>query len=212
MNAEHDPSDAPVFGVDIDGTLGQYHVHFQQFAEAWVGRRLGDTEAPYDYGQPFNQYLGLSKPVYRMVKLAYRRGGLKRSMPAYPFADQFTAALRAEGGVLVICTTRPYNQHDGIENDTVEWLRRNRIQFDYIMQGERKYIELDRRFGERVVCVFDDLIEMCKQADRKKITAIQVTHGLPALAESMQWSTVAFGLRSAEGHALNALEHWRKAR
>lgn len=187
MKAKYDSDTRPVFGVDIDGTLGVYHPHFQWFANEYLGSPGPDHGRPYDYSMPFNKWLGISKPLYRECKLRYRRSGLKRAMLPYADADAFSSSLRRQGALVVITTTRPYNQHDGLDTDTQEWLRRNRIQFDYIIQGERKYIDLSRRFGDRVVCVFDDLKEMCEQADRKGIPAIQIAHN-PIVSEA-RWST-----------------------
>lgn len=74
---------APVVALDIDGTLGDYHGHFIRFAEQYIGRKLPD---PYEItnGIPLHKYLHISKATYRQVKLAYRQGGMKRSMPVYP--------------------------------------------------------------------------------------------------------------------------------
>lgn len=154
----------PVFGLDIDGTMGDYHTHFWEFAQAWCGKVLASPLA-YDGSVPFWRHLGLSKATYRRVKLAYRQGGLKRSMPVFPFAAELTRALRRRGAVVVMCTTRPYLHLSNIEPDTVEWLRRNRIQYDHIIMGEHKYRDLARQYGKaRIVAVVDDLPEMMDQA------------------------------------------------
>lgn len=157
-------NDRPVFGIDIDGTLGEYHGHFLRFAEGWLGRDL----SPYTYsgGMSLAAHMGVSKARYREVKLAYRRGGLKRSMPCYPGASELTAGLRKAGAVVVICTTRPYLQLENIEPDTTEWLRRNRIQHDYVISGEHKYRTLKGIYGkDNIVAVLDDLPEMIRQAE-----------------------------------------------
>ena len=153
----------PVVGLDIDGTLGVYHGHFLAFAGEWLGREMPPTHL-YQ-GGPLCAFMGVSKSTYRRVKLAYRQGGLKRSMPAYPGASELTRALRARGAEVVLCTTRPYLSLSNIEPDTVEWARRNRVQYDGFIFGEHKYRDLVRMAGTgRVVGVVDDLLEMYDQA------------------------------------------------
>lgn len=156
---------APVVALDIDGTLGAYHQHFTKFAEAWTGKPMPSGAAPTG-GVPFHKHLGISKSTYRKVKLAYRQGGLKRSMPVYPQVGELTRLIRRTGAQVWICTTRPYLSLDNIEPDTKHWLRdRAKAQFDNVLFGEHKYRDLVKAVGrDRVVMVIDDLPEMCDQA------------------------------------------------
>lgn len=175
----------PVFGIDIDGTLGDYHPHFLRFAAGWLGKEswpgpknTRQTGAEWGHDCYFGdcslaEYMGVSKATYRRVKLAYRQGGLKRNMPAWRGASELTRALRARGAEVYICTTRPYLQVAGIEPDTREWLRRNHIQCDGVIAGEHKYRDLAKTVGrERVVAVLDDLPEMLAQAKALGMTAV----------------------------------------
>lgn len=160
----HDPASEvprPIFGIDIDGTLGQYHRHFTNFAAAYLGRSLPDPEE--FGGGSFATHLGLSKSTYRKIKLAYRRGGAKRSMPPYPGASELTRSLRSRGAIVVLCTTRPYLSLEGVDEDTRHWAKRNEVQHDFIIWGESKYRDLNR-FGDRVVSVVDDEPSMLQQA------------------------------------------------
>lgn len=116
-------------------------------------------------GLPLHRFMRTSKHTYRQCKLAYRQGGLKRSMPVYPGARELTVQLRRAGAEVWICTTRPYLRLDNIDPDTRHWLRRNRIQFDGVLYGHNKYRDLVRAVGtDRVVAVLDDLPAMLEQA------------------------------------------------
>ena len=157
-------SNKPVVGLDIDGTLGDYHSHFTRFAEQWCGREMPDPHKNTE-GVPLFSWLGMSKATYRQCKLAYRQGGMKRSMPCYEGASELTRAIRREGGEVWIATTRPYLRLDNIDPDTRHWLRRNGIQFDGVLFGEHKYRDLKKILGERVMFVVDDLPEMTEQAE-----------------------------------------------
>lgn len=150
--------------MDIDGTAGDYHAHFIRFAEAWTGRTL-PAPADVNDGRPLATHLGMSKSTYRECKLAYRQGGMKRSMPVYDGVSDFTKAVRRAGAELWICTTRPYLRLDNIDPDTRHWLRRNGIQHDGVLYGEHKYRDLVKIAGrERIVVVLDDLPQMVEQA------------------------------------------------
>jgi hypothetical protein len=142
--------------------LGAYHEHFTAFASAWTGRSLPDPEGYRDGS--FAAHLGLSKSTYRKIKLAYRRGGAKRSMPVVAGASELTQSLRQRGAIVVLCTTRPYLSLEGVDEDTRHWARRNGIAHDFIIWGEWKYRDLSR-FGERVVAALDDEPALIAQAN-----------------------------------------------
>jgi len=154
-----------VVAIDIDGTLGDYHTHFLRFAQDWYGRPMPDPE-DINPGLPLHKFMGTSKATYRKCKLAYRQGGLKRSMPCYYGAKDITEALRRAGAEVWICTTRPYLRLDNIDPDTRHWLRRNGIQYDAVLWGEHKYRDLVKQVDrERIVGVLDDLPAMLDQAN-----------------------------------------------
>lgn len=160
----------PVVALDIDGNLGDYHGHFIRFASGYFDREFPDAEEN-NPGLPLWQFMGLTKPEYRECKLAYRQGGLKRTMPAYRGSDTLTADIRAAGAEVWICTTRPYLRLDNIDPDTREWLRRNKIQYDAVLfdrieEKGSKYNELKRQAGDRVCAIVDDLPEMLLLADQ----------------------------------------------
>ena len=161
----------PVVALDIDGTLGDFHSHFTWFAQEWMGREMPDPSLNTS-GVPLFKWLGMSKPTYRQCKLAYRQGGLKRSMPCYDGASELTRALRKDGAEVWICTTRPYLRLDNIDPDTRHWLRRNGIQYDSVLFGEHKYRDLNRLCNSRTMFVVDDLPEMIAQAESQGMEAL----------------------------------------
>ncbi len=162
----------PIVALDIDGTLGNYHGHFLKFAEAWYGRPMpaADTINP---GLPLHKFMRTSKATYRQCKLAYRQGGLERSMPVYPGASELTQQVRKAGASIWLCTTRPYLKYDQLYKDTLHWCRRNHIQYDAIIHGPHKYRDLVRNVGaERVAAVADDLPELVEQANMAGLPTI----------------------------------------
>lgn len=162
----------PIVALDIDGTLGDYHTNFLTFAIKYFGPSALPVRTPENPGLPMWEWMGISHRDYRDAKLAYRQGGWKRWMPAYPGAADLTWMLRAEGAEVWLCTTRPYLRLDNVDPDTREWLRRNRIQFDALLfdpaheSDGTKYDELKRQAGSRVASVVDDLPEMIEAAHK----------------------------------------------
>lgn len=158
-------SGKPIVALDIDGTLGDYHGHFLKFAEQWYGREMPDP-TDINPGLPLHKFMGTSKSKYRECKLAYRQGGMKRSMPVYAGVAELTRYIRQTLKAEVwICTTRPYLRLDNIDPDTREWLRRNRIQYDGVIWGPNKYRDLVKKVGaNRVVAALDDELRLVQQA------------------------------------------------
>lgn len=194
----------PIFGLDIDGTLGYYHEHFWAFAQNWTGKHLPHPD--YFKGGSFAAHLGMSKATYRKIKLAYRRGGAKRSMPVMDGARALSRSLRQRGAVVVLCTTRPYLSLEGIDEDTRHWASRNKVQYDFIIWGERKYQDL-ARFQSRVVAVLEDEPQMLQQA---------LNHGLIAVRRSRPYNHTAPSSETVSSlfeasHVLHGLlDDWEK--
>jgi hypothetical protein len=153
----------PVVALDIDGTLGDYHRHFLEFAALWFNKPMPGPEE-FNPGLRLHRFMGVKLSDYRIAKLAYRQGGWKRWMPVYPGAAELTRAIRRAGAEVWICTTRPYLRLDNIDPDTREWLRRAKIQYDAVLFGEDKYRELYRQAGLRVAAVLEDLPEQWEKA------------------------------------------------
>lgn len=158
----------PVVAIDVDGTLADYHGWFLRFAEMYFGREMPSPKA-INPGMPLHKFMGVSKPAYRDCKLAYRQGGMKRSMPCLEGADWVVSEVRKQAEVW-ICTTRPYLRLDNIDPDTREWLGRNGIRYDALLfdtaegAGGSKYRELKRQAGPRIAAVVEDLPEQAGQA------------------------------------------------
>lgn len=154
----------PVVAVDIDGTLGDYHAHFIRFATGYLNvEYLPAGRMLYGGGEPFRAWFtgtfGVDDRTFRDIKLAYRQGAQKRSMPAYPGAAEFVNHTMFDGAEVWLTTTRPYLKHDSIDPDTRAWLDRHSIGYNYLLYGPDKYRDLRERVEpERVVAVVDDLV------------------------------------------------------
>lgn len=196
----------PVVGVDIDGTLCHWHRAFLDFAEDYLQKNV---RRDWDGTEPFWTMLGVSKPRYREIKLRFRQSGLKRAIAPLPGAQQFLTTVRATGAEIWVCTTRPYLRLDNIDPDTRWWLRHHGMRYDGVLFGERKYRDLYRLFGPRVVGVIDDLPEQVEAA---------ITVGIPAYVLDRAYNGTARGLPRlaslfrAEEHFTHVITQWKKER
>jgi len=196
----------PVVAVDIDGTLGDYHGHFLRFAQEWYGRPMPSPET-INPGLPLHKFMRTSKATYRQCKLAYRQGGLERSMPAYPGASELTLHLRRSGVELWLCTTRPYLRLDQVSIDTRHWIKRNHIQYDALIYGETKYRDLARIVGaSRVAAVIDDLPPMIEQAESLGMWTI--VRDQP-YNKDFNWHYRAMDLWQAQREIMREVQTWK---
>lgn len=154
----------PVVALDIDGTLGDYHTHLLDFMRDYFGREFSHR---WDGEGNWEDFLGLNREQYRDAKLAFRQGGLKRTMPVFGGAVALTHALHQAGAEVWITTTRPWMRLDSVDPDTREWLNRNGFYYDHLLYDEHKYEILAERVNPyRVVSVLDDLLEQCEEASK----------------------------------------------
>jgi hypothetical protein len=202
----------PVVALDIDGTTGRYHEHFLRFAEHYL-----DSEVPWDFdsSEPFRNWFkkrfGTSDDVWHDVKLAYRQGGMKRSMQVYPYARNLAEFIREQGAELWITTTRPYIRHDNIDPDTREWLRRNGIVYDYILYDGHKYQKLKDLVGvERIAMVIDDLQEELFEAKLAGFRSDGLWLRRNAFNGAMVWPHVVENLSDASRFVNDRINQWRR--
>lgn len=163
----------PIVALDIDGTLGDYHRNFLEFADRYFHSSCGSwlemAKTRDNPGLPLWEWMGIQRRDYRDAKLAYRQGGWKRWMPVYEGAAELTREMRSAGAEVWLCTTRPYLRLDNVDPDTREWLSRNGIEYDALLfdpvdESTSKYHELARQAGNRVASIVDDLPEMIEAA------------------------------------------------
>lgn len=168
----------PVVALDIDGTLGDFHGHFIAFAENYLGVESHfsidhvDVWNDYDGSMPFREWFceeyEVDERTWRDIKLAYRQGGMKRTMPCFKSSEPLVRYIMGQGAELWLTTSRPAYRLDNIDPDTQEWCRRNRITFDHLLYDDDKYDLLAQMVDTaRVVAVLDDLPQMYDAAFAK---------------------------------------------
>jgi hypothetical protein len=201
----------PVVAIDIDGTMGDYHTHFLQFAEEYLGRTARWT---YHGTSQFRDWFCLMYHVDRRtwedIKLAYRQGAQKRSMPMYRGAEILCAAVQDAGAELWLTTTRPYLRLDNVDPDTRAWLERHCIQFDHMLYDEHKYRVLAERVDRvRVVAVLDDLQEQLDWAKHAFGSDVPIMRGTVWNRDVKIDCPRALSLKEAQEIILSRIYQWK---
>lgn len=204
----------PVVALDIDGTIADYHRHLAEFAWAYWNETPAFPSFDrmvWDGSGNFEDYLGLTREQYRQTKLAFRQGGMKRTMPRYPseYPNIAVNGWRAQGAEVWVTTTRPWQRHDNMDPDTRWWLQRMGIEFDGLLYDDDKYAELTKIVHpERVVAVLDDLKETCDRAVELGLPAIQVVRIHNSNSQEHSVSGRAF-FGTACAMITDAIKEWR---
>lgn len=206
---------APVVALDIDGTLADYYTHFEWFVNLYLQPSTPVT-AQWDFtdSDEFSEALNLPKNVYRDIKLAYRQGGMKRSIPAFEGAGQLVHSLRASGVQVWICTTRPWQRLDNIDPDTQFWLNRTVGKVDGVIYGEDKYLDLIDIVGkDRILAVVDDIPANIVSAESLGLTAVLASGPHNSKFRRVRSETTCFtpgfkGYAAVERGALYELEQY----
>lgn len=208
----------PVVAVDIDGTLGDYHGHFWNFACNWLGSSgpaymsgLGKYDGSLSYSTWFcSEHQIADLTTFRAIKLAYRQGGMKRTMPMWEFAPELCKNVMDAGAELWLTTTRPYLSLDGIDRDTRSWLERHGIPYDHLMYDEHKYPVLNERVhAERVIAVVDDEYEQCAMAAQIWGKHVPVQRGIP-YNENARFFPRMESLASISNEIAKRIAQWRE--
>lgn len=201
----------PVVALDIDGTLGDYHDHLFAFARDYFPLSPAEYSKlmNYDGSMRIADWMGWLPNDYRQMKLAFRQGGMKRTMPPFAGAADLALAIRSAGAEVWVTTTRPYQRLDNIDPDTQEWLRRNEVPYDGLIYDEDKYHRLVEIVGAgRVVGVLEDLPTQYDRATELGLPVIQrETQYNQAVLRPDRCSTLA----QAKRLLLGASNRWSQA-
>lgn len=146
----------PCAVVDIDNVLCDYVSGICD----WLGMTYSAYVAEWKQAGYINaRSLGVTEERWQDLKHEFRVSGAKRSLPAFGDAAPFLWALRRRNLQIVLLTSRPVDRYPNIYTDTLAWLQRYKLPFDYIWWATdkaEKVIESALRPHIRLI-VDDDL-------------------------------------------------------
>lgn len=131
--------------VDIDGVLNYYPQTFIDFMNEVYNfdfKTLKEIKQTIPY------------ETYKKYKAMYRQSEYKNDCQPREGAEQLLKALRANGYLIYIVTARPLFKYNLLEN-TIIWLNKNNLIYDYIYCSAKKDFTIFEKFGH-VDFVIDD--------------------------------------------------------
>lgn len=134
--------------VDIDGVLNYYPQTFIDFMNEVYNfdfKTLKEIKQTIPY------------ETYKKYKSIYRQSSYKNDCSPREGAEQLLKTLKAKGYLIYIVTARPLFQYNLLEN-TISWLKKNNLVYDYIYCSAKKDFTIFEKFGH-VDFVIDDNCE-----------------------------------------------------
>jgi uncharacterized HAD superfamily protein len=142
-----------VCAIDLDDTLADSDEHFTN-----VYNEKNDTL--------FVNRSSIKKALdvleYEDFKSWYRESGEKVNIPVKNDAINLCEYLKNEGYKIVIISARPYDKHNRIFSDTLQWLNNNQIPYDAVYFEKDKHIKILKELPHLSFIIEDDF-ECAKQ-------------------------------------------------
>ena len=152
--------------VDIDGVLNYYPQTFIDFMNEVYNfdfKTLKEIKQTIPY------------ETYKKYKAMYRQSEYKNDCKPREGAEQLLKALKANGYLIYIVTARPLFKYNLLEN-TIIWLNKNNLIYDYIYCTQKKDFTIFEKFGHVDLVIEDncDNLEKIKKINGKNCIYINV--------------------------------------
>jgi hypothetical protein len=142
-----------VCAIDLDDTLADSDEHFTKI----YNEKYSTTFKSRQEIKEANITL-----TYESFKEWYRESGEKIKIPVKKGAKELCKFLKEKGYKIVIISARPYQKHNRIFSDTLQWLNDNQIQFDALYFEKDKHIKILKEIPHMSFMIEDD-IDYAKQ-------------------------------------------------
>jgi uncharacterized HAD superfamily protein len=126
-------TDQKICAFDIDGVLNYYPAPWVDFLNKQLVENFTDLndakrQVPYQ--------------IYKDLKWEYRESGIKAHLKYRTGAREVTKKLKELGYMIIILTSRPFDEHKTLFKQTTDWLDAGHIQYDSIISSKQKYVEV----------------------------------------------------------------------
>lgn len=126
-----------IIAIDIDGVLNNYPQSWVQFAN----ERSDDN-----YQDLYSLKEQLTHRHYKDLKHLYRTSGVKEYLPTKRHAFELLHELKLRGYFITIMTSRPINEYNNLLLQTINWLRKNNLEHDFLYFSDRKHLDIIEKF------------------------------------------------------------------
>jgi len=136
--------------LDIDGVLNDYPGYWL----SWYNSRIQETHT---------DILSCKKDdliLYNKYKDIFRKTGEERNAHLNEKVISFIEKIYSQNLKIILLSSRPYKQYFRLFFDTVDWLKKYKINYDFIFFAKNKEDYLIENFNtQQIHCVIDDEIE-----------------------------------------------------
>lgn len=143
-----------ICSIDLDGVCNNYPKCWIEF----INKELGKDFKTLDEVKNIIAY-----DVYKKLKEKYRLSGVKENLEVNPDAILLTQELKKLGWTIIIITARPAQKYPNLARQTYNWLDKNKIEYDYVLFGEKeKHVRVIEQF-QQLKFLVDDNSFICGQ-------------------------------------------------
>jgi len=132
---------------DIDGVINTYPDCFIDYIH-----KLGCAQTTIEQVKLQNE------KFYADAKQSYRLSGYKRNLPVIEDTVKTINTLKKQGRTIVLYTVRPVLKYKRIFSDTLEWLKKNKINFDMIFWSDYNKRDI-YKLGLSIDFIVEDTLE-----------------------------------------------------
>jgi len=176
--------DRPSVVVDIDQVLADYVTGICRWTREWGTSilKLSPSESIrfnatvldlMSKGQFVDhKSLNISIEQWRLIKHYFRVNGGKLTLPVFLDAKPFLEWCRANGWLIILVTSRPFDQYPNLFADTITWLESNHLPFDYLWWASNKARRLEEAHVamiSQIVFAVDDILDFVEQFRSRSI-------------------------------------------
>ena len=123
--------------IDIDGVLNDYPRCWVKYANSVLDTNFEDL---------FELKSNVPYRRYNDVKSQYRKSGHEETLPIKENAEILLDMLKDRDYFIIIMTARPINKYNESLVQTVNWLRKNKLQYDFLYFSDRKHLDIIEKF------------------------------------------------------------------
>ncbi len=147
----------PSVVVDLDEVLADYITGMCDWATTWGPSVLGLQylapemlpwlerleEIKRTRSWLNHETVGMSHMDWQRIKHSFRTQGGKASLPVFDDAQAFLRWCKSNGWLVILITSRPVSDYPNILTDTMTWLHKNDLPFDYLWWTSEKTERLE---------------------------------------------------------------------
>jgi uncharacterized HAD superfamily protein len=137
-----------VVAFDLDGVIADYHSFFLSYINKKSNSNFKDL---------FEAKKSLNENTFKMIKDLYRQSGEKLNLKLKKGSKKIIDYYKDNNYKIVIITARPYHRYSRIYSDTLHWLKKHKINFDYIFWTSEKSIKIIKSIKKMKFIVEDTL-------------------------------------------------------